>query len=380
MLICTVCSASVPEDALHWQCACKGTLCLADAPARFAPDESLPGLWRYAASLPVRQPADAVTLGEGLTPLVQRQWTSQGRTVQAHFKLDYLCPSGSYKDRGMAVLMNRLRELGVRDVIEDSSGNAGASMAAYAAATGIRCRVFVPDYTSEGKCTQIAACGATLVRVPGSREDTTRAAEEAARSVYYASHNWSPYFAHGVKTFAFEIVEQLGKAPDNLIVPVGQGSLALGAHLAFTELLAAGVISRLPRIIAVQSAQCAPLYEAWQQGLHAPVSITKGETMAEGIASALPVRGAETLAAVRATNGLWLALGEDAIWQGFKALAGVGLYVEPTSAIAAAALEACVLDGRISPDETTAVLLSGSGLKATDKIGHLRATEAVNAR
>lgn len=371
-LACNRCPATFPETSLRWRCTCGGTLRLEGWTPVFNPAPPLPGLWRYASSLPLERPQEAVSLGEGLTPLVERQWTRQGRVVRGLFKLDYLCPSGSYKDRGMTVLMNRLRELGITEVIEDSSGNAGAAMAAYAAATGIRCRVFVPDYTSEGKCTQIAAYGAQLVRVPGSRENTTRAAEEAATAMYYASHNWSPYFAHGVKTFALEIADQLGGAPDALIVPAGQGSLVIGAYLAFTELLAAGRIARLPRIIAVQSEHCAPLYEAWKQGLLEPVAIVKGETMAEGIASSLPVRGAEALAAVRATGGFWLSLSEKAIWDGFNALAAVGLYVEPTSAIAAAALEACILDGRLGPDERVAVLLSGSGLKATDKIAHLR--------
>ncbi len=372
MLFCEACSVSYPESDKKWRCDCGAPLQLTGWDMPFAPDASRQGLWRYASSLPIERPDEVVSFGEGSTPLVHRSWQAGGKHIQAHFKLDYLCPSGSYKDRGMALLMNRLRELGITEVIEDSSGNAGAAMSAYAAATNIRCQIFVPDYTSEGKCVQIAMHGAELVRVPGTREDTTHAAEKAADSIYYASHNWSPYFAHGIKTYAFELVEQLGRAPDVIIVPAGQGSLVIGAHLAFNEMLAAGSISNRPRILAVQSVQCAPLYKAWAEKSNTFIPIDKGSTLAEGIASATPVRDTEVLAAVNASKGKWMAIEEDAIWKALNQLASVGLYVEPTSAIAAAALEQAVLEGEIGENECAAVLLSGSGLKATDTIGKLR--------
>ncbi|NCC36381.1 MAG: pyridoxal-phosphate dependent enzyme, partial [Chloroflexia bacterium] len=119
-------------------------------------------LWRYREVLPCGNDdgCGPVSLGEGMTPLVRAAWDG----AEILWKLDFLCPTGSYKDRGASVLMSRLRDLGVRDIIEDSSGNAGAAMAAYSARAGIRCRIFVPDYTSEGKCVQIGSYGAELVR------------------------------------------------------------------------------------------------------------------------------------------------------------------------------------------------------------------------
>lgn len=372
MVECMDCGRVFSERELLWRCSCGGILRLGGWAFNYAPRDDLPGLWRYASSLPVERPEAAASMGEGMTPLVCRDWREKGGEASVHFKFDALCPSGSYKDRGMTVLASRLRELGVAEVVEDSSGNAGASMAAYCALSGIRCNIYVPASASEGKCAQIASYGARLVRVPGSREDTTRAAASAAASVYYASHNWSPYFAHGVKTYAFEVYEQLGKAPDVVVVPVGQGSLALGAYLGFSELLACGKISRLPRIFGVQSEVCAPLFQAWEKGGTVPAAIVKGETMAEGIASAEPVRGAETMRLVRESGGGFAAVSEKAIWAAFERLAAGGLYVEPTSASAAAGLSLLLNEGRIKPDECIVALLSGSGLKATDKIMRLR--------
>ena len=343
MLTCTRCNANFEEESLLWRCPCGAPLHVA-----------VPGAFERL-----------VTLGEGNTPLIER--TVDG--APAHFKLDYLCPTGSYKDRGMAVLVSRLKAVGIRHVVEDSSGNAGSSMAAYCAAAGVACDVYVPEYTSAGKCVQIEAYGAKLVRVPGSREDTTRAAEAAGTRSYYASHNWNPWFLHGVKTWFLEVFEELPDI-DNLIMPVGQGSIALGAWLALQELKSAGLLRAVPRFFAVQAENCAPLAKAFNRGLDVAAAIDKKEdTAAEGIASAEPVRGAEVLRAVRRTNGSFVTVGEDAIWNAFEALAQNGIYVEPTSAAAVAGWKRLLAEGAVVPGQSTVVYLSGSGLKATDKIG-----------
>ncbi len=375
MLRCSVCGSTYDEAALPWRCACGAPLDWVIGAGVRTPDD-LSGrpasLWRYREVLPCGNDdgCGPVSLGEGMTPLVRAAWDG----AEILWKLDFLCPTGSYKDRGASVLMSRLRDLGVRDIIEDSSGNAGAAMAAYSARAGVRCRIFVPDYTSEGKCVQISSYGAELVRVAGSREDTTAAAERAAQTegTYYASHNWSPYFAHGVKTLAYELVEELGGAvPDSVIVPAGQGSLVLGCDHAFSEMLASGRIAKRPRIYAVQAAHCAPLYRAFSDGSQEPATIEKHETIAEGISSALPVRGRQVLAAVRRSGGAVLTVDEDEIAPGCFRLARLGLYVEPTSSVVGAAVSRLLKTGAIRPDERTAAVLTGTGLKATDKILHL---------
>lgn len=370
MLICHRCGAQHDPSTPRWSCDCGGYLDL-NHQSHFprAAIQARPNtLWRYREALPVDSAEDAITLGEGMTPLVQ----AVGPWGDARFKLDFLMPTGSYKDRGTTVMMTRLREWGVGELIEDSSGNAGASVAAYGARAGIDCRIFIPAYTSAGKAAQIGMYGAQLVKVPGTREDTTLAAEEAAKTVFYASHNWSPYFVHGVKTLAFEIWEQLGwTAPKSVVVPVGNGSLVLGLYQGFSELVACGEIERLPRIIAVQSEACAPLVEAWEKGASETAATDKRSTMAEGIASASPVKGASILQAIRASNGLLVRVSEDEIWEALRALARAGIYVEPTSATAPAAVIKLRKSGMIGPDERPVVELTGSGLKATDKITSL---------
>lgn len=373
MLQCQWCQKRYSEEEKPWKCSCGGPLLLEVDQTSFPSPELLASrshsLWRYEEALPLNKNTNPVTFGEGMTPLVLLEW--EGFPI--FFKLDYVCPSGSYKDRGIAYEMTKLKELGISSIIEDSSGNAGAAMAAYAARAGIHCQIFVPGYTSAGKCVQIESYGAELVRVPGSREDTTKAAEQAANDIYYASHNWSPYFVHGVKTYAFEVWEQLGyEIPDKIIVPAGQGSLVIGCYLAFQHLYEAGRIERLPQIIAVQAKKCAPLYEAFIQGKNEPVSIYKEETIAEGISSSQPVRGREVLDAIKKTEGIIMAVDDNEIEKAFYALARAGFYVEPTSAVVGAALWRLQQQEKLSRGEKTVAFLSGSGLKATDKILHLR--------
>ncbi|MCL2296865.1 MAG: threonine synthase [Proteobacteria bacterium] len=370
MLICEHCAVSYTTETPRWRCDCGGTLRL-EFSARFdlavlreRTPSMLPGLWRYAEALPVPV-ADAISLGEGLTPLLPLA----GPWGNAHFKLDFMMPTGSFKDRGSALMISQLKRWGVTEIIEDSSGNAGASIAAYCARAGIKAHVFVPAQTSAGKAMQIALYGARLAKIAGTREDTSAAALDAAQNIFYASHNRSPYFIHGVKTLAFELWEQLGfRAPDAVIVPAGNGSLVLGCHIGFSELRNADMIARLPRIIAVQAARCAPLARAWQQWMNDPVPVNKGDTIAEGIATAVPIRGRAVLAAVRETNGLFVTVEEHEILERLKAVALAGLYIEPTSAVALAALTKLRAQGELGADDTVVVELTGSGLKATDKL------------
>ncbi|HZW49209.1 MAG TPA: pyridoxal-phosphate dependent enzyme, partial [Bacillota bacterium] len=309
-----------------------------------------------------------VTLGEGFTPLL----TARGPWGKAYLKADYMMPTGSYKDRGTTVMLTQLCQWDIHELIEDSSGNAGASVAAYSAVANIAANIFIPSYTSAGKAAQIALYGAKLTKVEGSREDTTKAAEAVAEQIFYASHNWSPWFVHGVKTLAYEIWEQLGwKAPSSVIVPVGNGSLVLGLAQGFTDLMAAREIKHLPKIYAVQTAACDPLAKAFAQGLDQPVLVHKSKTMAEGIASALPIKGDAVLRAVRASGGRIITVEEEAILQGVKGLAAAGFYVEPTSGVVAAGLAKLRRLGVIAADEIPVMELTGSGLKATDKLVEL---------
>lgn len=368
--ICPSCSSVYAPDALVWRCACGSYLDVAPGPgltpAEIDGDE--PSLWRYRKALHLAGSRPPVWFGEGMTPLVRGEWG--GRSVL--FKVDYLFPSGSFKDRGSAMMINRLAELGVQAVMEDSSGNGGASVAAYCAAAGIDCRIYVPAYTSEGKVVQTRTYGAEVVKVPGTREDTAKAAEGAAAERFYASHNWHPLFIEGVKTVAYELWEQLGfRAPDNVVAPIGFGSSVLGLYRGFKELLAAGQIERLPRMFACQAANCAPVHALFTTG---SPDVEPQPTAAEGIACARPLRLPEIMRALQEGGGQTVAVTEAEIAAALHDLArGRGFYVEPTTAACAAGARRLLESGAMGPDQVTVVLLTGSGLKATDKIAALGA-------
>ncbi|HJR05532.1 MAG TPA: threonine synthase [Methylomirabilota bacterium] len=329
-------------------------------PARYS-------VWRYARGLLVAA-EHAVSLGEGWTPLLAGQW--HGAPV--HYKLEFMMPTGSFKDRGMTVMVSYLKSRGITHVLEDSSGNAGASLSAYAAAAGLTCRILVPETASYPKIAQIAACGADVVTIKGSRQDVAEAALRQSAQIFYASHNWQPFFVEGTKTLAYELWEQGGfRAPDNVVVPLGYGSNVLGAERGFDELLRAGEIARRPRLFGVQAARCAPYAAAFRQGVEHLVASEIAPTVAEGIATPKPTRVADVLRAVRDTGGSILAVEEAEIVQALRDLARRGLYVEPTSAVAAAGLSRLLTAGVIRPQEDTVLVLTGSGLKASATTGEL---------
>lgn len=332
-------------------------------PEEIDPTEN--SLWRYRKALRLDAPPPRI-LGEGWTPLLEADWDG----VPVRMKAEFLMPSGSFKDRGTAVMLSYLKQCGVTEILEDSSGNAGASVATYGAAFGLKSRIFVPASAPAPKRYQIAAMGAEVVPVSGTRDDVAQAAIAASKMCFYAGHNYQPFFLEGTKTLAFELWEQFGfSVPDNIVIPCGQGSNVMGCHIGFGELKARGQIASVPRLFAVQAANAAPYYAAYAAGGDSPVEIDAKPTIADGIASARGVRIPEVLRAVRETGGRCLAVEEDEIVDALRALTGQGYFVEPTTAAAGAGLSRLIADGEIRPGQTTVVILTGSGLKAADKIG-----------
>jgi threonine synthase len=261
-------------------------------------------------------------------------------------------------------MVNQLVSMGVSGMVEDSSGNAGASLAAHGARFGIHTQIFVPEYASAFKQHQISVYGVEIQKVAGSRKDTEQAAQTAvSQGRTYASHAYHPAYLAGQTSVAYEVWEQMGKiAPDWVICPVAQGGQFLGFWFGFSRLLKAGLIDRLPRMVAVQSAMVAPLYHAWQRGLlDVPAIEPAGHTVAEGVSIVNPVRGKRLLEAVRRTDGLVLAIDEQEILPGQQRLAHLGYYIEPTSALVVAAIEQ--LASEIHDQENVLVPLTGSGLK-----------------
>jgi len=361
LVTCTDCGFSDEWTPALWRCACGSALEPSDWPT-FQMDKidpSATGAARYRQLWPLRSHFHDVTLGEGWTPLVR----SRHNALQVWWKLEYVNPTGSYKDRGVAPMISMLAASDIAQVVEDSSGNAGASVAAYSARGQIRSRIFVPAYASPAKTAQIAAYGADIVLVPGTRPQATLAAEQAITSnTAYASHAWQPAMLAGLRGLAWETWEQLGnQAPDWIVAPVGQGTLLLGAFQGFRSLRDAGLIARMPRFVAVQSSNCAPLYAAWlQQDPITPDDCT--HTIAEGISIPKPIRMHQLLNAIDSTDGMVVKVTEYEIAQHQSRLAHEGFYVEPTSAAAVAALDQ--LCQRAHPDQTIVVPLTGSGLKS----------------
>jgi threonine synthase len=248
--------------------------------------------------------------------------------------------------------------------VDDSSGNAGASLGAYASRGGIRAAVFVPAGASPFKMSQIGFYGAEVRPIEGSREGVTSAAREyvAERGAFYATHNWSPYFIQGMKSFAYEAVQDVPTAIDHVVVPVGNGSLVVGPARGFAELVRGGVVPRMPRFHAVQSRSCMPVVAASQGP---PWTLDQlRPTVAGGIAVSTPPRGAQTAEILKSTDGVGVAVEEESIVRWQRAVArDEGLFMEPTSAAAFAGLEALVSRGAVGPEDVVLVPVTGFGLK-----------------
>jgi len=323
-------------------------------------------IWRYKELLTLGIDHPSVDLGVGMTPLISSE--IHGHTV--HLKPEYFNPTGSFKDRGVSVMINYLAALGVTDIAEDSSGNAGASVAAHAACAGMQANIYVPAYASPSKLAQIRVYGANLHPVEGPRVNAKQAAIAAVKNegLVFASHAYQPVYLLGQQTIGWEVWEQLGeKVPDWIIVPVGQGGLLLGFWLAFERLRMAGLTNKTPRLAAVQPENLAPLCRAFSLGADIVQEVSATQpSVAEGLAIANPVRGRRLLQALRESGGTCITVSESAILDAQQELALRGLYVEPTSATVIAALKN--IEHLVQKDDVIVIPLTGSGLKGSPKL------------
>lgn len=362
--ICNRCGKKHDITPSLWKCDCGGVLDLVKETPHIdgAAWNSYPNsLWRYVETMPFAKNSktwESITMGEGQSPLV----VLDAQEPNTYIKVDYMMPTLSFKDRGAAVLMTKAKELGVSKVIADSSGNAGTAIAAYAARCNMKCDIYLSDETSPKKIAQIKAHGAVIKQIRGTREDIAAAAQKAVdeEKVFYASHVYNPYFYEGTKTYAYEIYEQLNGVPDTLIIPVGNGTLLLGAYYGFKELFENKLIEKTPKIIAIQAANCAPLANAYEKGKAIAEPVTNKGTLAEGIAIAAPARSKQILEAVRETKGIFIDIKEDEILSAREMLADKGFYVEVTTA----ANYAGYLKYKKAPQEKVIIPLCGAGIKS----------------
>lgn len=325
--ICTKCQKEYPLNTLKYKCDCGG-------------------LFNIKKNAEEKVEIN-ISLGEVKTPIVKRNIYG----INILLKMDYLMPSGSFKDRGAITLVNKIKEMGIEEIVEDSSGNAGAAIAAYAAAAGIKCNIYLPENTSQGKIKQIEAYGANIVKVPGIRDDTSRAIKTAAEKYYYASHVYNPLFFEGTKSIAYEIYDEIG-IPDYLFVPTGNGTMFLGAYYGFKE------IGKLPKLIAIQSENCATIYNKYNN----LENTSPKETLAEGIAIGTPMRIDEIIEGIKESKGDIITVSDEEVKEAKETLSHMGIYVEYTSAATLAGVKR-YFKGNINKNFKIVVPLTGTGLK-----------------
>jgi threonine synthase len=315
-------------------------------------------VWRYAKFFPYVNETEIITLGEGWTPLIKF-------SGNVYFKLESLNPTGSFKDRGSTVLISTLRKLVKKTggyLSEDSSGNAGASIAAYAARAGLRAKIYVPENVSGPKFNQIQFYGAEVVKVSGGRSKVAEEAQKSEKGKFYVGHILHPLFRDGIRSLAYEIAEQLDwHVPEHIYLPVSAGTLLLGVINGFRHLAKSNVIEAMPKIVACQTRQVSPLYHRFKNLHYAmPESIT---SIADALVSVNPPLLDLMVKNLREANGDAVMVEEDEIFNAFIMLARKGFFIEPSSAVAYAAYKKQLNNKEISKDDSALIILTGTGLK-----------------
>jgi len=377
-LFCEECGKELPIDSRLYMCPdCSGLLQIGYdylrtremVSRKLFRSRTVFNIWRYRELLPVASDS-VVSLGEGFTPQVPAERLGQELGMKhLLLKLDYTCPTGSFKDRGSSLLLSKAREVKATTVAIDSSGNAAASLAAYSAKAGIPCYVFAPAYASVGKLIQATANGAFVIKVEGTRKDTSEAAKMAIakHGWYYCAFQVNPFASEGSKTIGYEICEQsLWEPPDRVVFPVGTGSGLIGCWRGLKEARDLGLVEKVPSVVCIQPEGCSPIAAAFKQGREI-TPVAKPETIAEGLMISQPLKGKHALEALRESKGLAETVSDEQIMNAAKMLAkSEGIFVEPSSAAAIAGLIRLLGLGKIGRDERVVCVLTGSGLKTTE--------------
>ena len=350
---CPKCAFMDTTGKYYWRCPRCGSPLEINYKAIWGPRGI--GLVRYSTSLPLTPPK---SLGEGSTPLIEIKYCG----VRVKFKLEYLNPTGSFKDRGTSLAISLAFLLGYRRVVEDTSGNTGISVAAYSRLYDLKTTIVMPAYAPKGKKILIKALGANIIETP-TRDDAARKVLELIDDItYYVAHTYNPLYIEGAKTVIYEAWEQ-GFNGNTIIVPVGSGGLLLGIYKGLRDLMEWGLIRKIPRIIAVEGASTVRLYTR----INAPHDLIKGESkLADGIMVSNPPRLTEILDALKDTKGDVIVVNDADIVQALKELLDYGLIVEPTSATAFAALKKLIKQEKVQEGDEVLIPLTGSGLKMID--------------
>jgi threonine synthase len=379
-LKCLICGAEYRQDEIEYVCPLHGDDGIVDvrydyelisrriSPAALADNRDYT-IWRYKPLLPVEPDSPVPPLTVGWTPLYQTDRLGAGLGLKhVWVKDEGRQPSASFKDRASVVAVVKGQERGAEVITTASTGNAGAALSAMCASVAQKNVIFLPESAPPAKVAQLLVYGSTVIMVRGTYDDAFELCAQAAKEFGWYNRNtgYNPYMSEGKKTVSFEICEQLGwDAPDRIFVSVGDGCIIGGVHKGLRDLMALGWINKMPKIMGVQAAGSAALYDAWRTGISAmEMQPIDAHTIADSISAGLPADRIKGLAAVRETDGAYIKVTDDEILAAIPALArGSGVFAEPAGAAAYAGLVKAVELGLVHPDERIVVLSTGNGLK-----------------
>ena len=378
-IICPRCDHRFPLSRLLNLCTCGSPLLvrydLKKASANFS-ISSLQGrvssLWRYRELLPLRDDANLVSLGEGFTPLLPaKSLAGELGLKRLWIKDEAQNPTGSFKDRGLSLAISRAKELGVKKAAIPSAGNAGGSLAAYAARAGIEAHVFMPRDTPIANQIEVQQYGARLTLVDGLINDCGRIINErkTAEGWFDISTLKEPYRVEGKKTMGYEIAEQLNwTLPDVIIYPTGGGTGLIGMWKAFQEMAELGWIgSKRPRMVSVQASGCAPIVKAFGEGRETAEPWQNAKTVASGLRVPQAVADFLMLRALRESNGTALSVSDEEMIAEISRLGRAeGIFFCPEGAACAAALRRLMQNGWVKPTDEVVLFNTASGLKYLD--------------
>ncbi len=378
-LKCTLCGAQYDVDEVLYICPRHGDEGVLDVVYDYeligrrltkdhlARDQQTNSIWRYADLLPIRDPSLAPPLQVGWTPLYRTKRLEQRLGLQhLWIKDDGRQPTASLKDRASAVGVVKALELGREIMTCASTGNAASSLAGLTASVGLTTYIFVPHTAPQAKVAQLLIFGANVIMVEGTYDQAFDLCLEASKEYGWYSRNtaYNPYLSEGKKTVALEVCEQLGwEAPDRVFVSVGDGGIIGGVWKGLKDLLALGLIEKMPKLMGVQAEGAAPLVNAWREGTEdiKPVVL---DTLADSISVGVPRDRIKALRAVRQTGGEYVAVSDGEILDAMRVLArGAAVFAEPAGAAGFAGLAKLARQGRIDPEERIVVLVTGNGLK-----------------
>jgi threonine synthase len=380
-LQCTACSRQFKADEVWTVCPECGKVLFAAYDLRSAGksmtrdfSKRLPTMWRYGELMPVREEANIVSLGEGMTPLLRAARLGHAYGFDRLFiKEEGLNPTGTFKARGMSAAVSRAMELGIRSIAAPSAGNAAGALAAYGAAAGIETSVFMPADAPEINKVESAVCGARVYLVDGLISDAAKIVRQAGpqRGWFDLSTLKEPYRVEGKKTMGFELAEQFDwRLPDAIIYPTGGGTGLIGMWKAFDELEQLGWIGKQrPKMISVQAAGCAPIVRAWQQGKAESEPWADARTIAAGLRVPHAFADYLILSTIRLSGGTAIAVTDNEIMDCIREVASLeGLFMCPEGAATVAAFKHLAAEGCLCPEERVVLFNTGCGLKYAELV------------